>query len=104
MIIVDRQVPITLPQENSIACLHWFWFDQAHIDKDLDALLDYLLSNGVTLAIMPDLLKNGRSDGAFSRLEDFVLEHRHAFLSNELELIVLQVVSIQVLKTAVHHL
>ena len=66
MIVIDAEITVTLPQENTITSLHRLWLDQAHIYKDLNALFNHTFVDGVASTIAFDLLQDGLRDVNFA--------------------------------------
>ena len=104
MIIVNRQVSVTLPQEDAISCLHGLWLYETHIDENLDALLHHFLIDCVSFAVLSNLIQDGLRNCRLMSLEYFLHKEGHALLANKLQLIVFEVVAIQIFETAIHHL
>ena len=103
VIVVDREIPVALPEEDSFARLHWFWLNEAHVYEHLDALLDHFFVDCISSTVFLDLVQNCCSDFNLPLGENSLLEHRHALFAHELQLVVFKVIAIKVLKTTVHH-
>ena len=62
MVIINRQVAVTLPQKLAVFRAHGLWLNQAKIDIHLDALLDDLFVDLVASPVPLDLVNNGLCD------------------------------------------
>ena len=104
MVFVLGQVAVALPHEIALSGFHGLRLDKADVDKDLDALLDCLFVNLLAGAVAGDLLEDSFCDIGALLSKNVLGKHRHALFADELELVILQVVSIEIVKGTLEHL
>ena len=99
--VVDLQIAIALPEENSISCAHGLRQDEANVDENRDALLHNLHVHLLVIAIFLDFDKDRLSDSTLQLVEHFGFEDFEAPLTNHGQVSVFQEVAVEVVEAAV---
>ena len=104
MWVVLSQVAVTLPNKETFFGAHGLGLYQSHVDKHLDTLLDHVLLDHFSFAVIRNLLQDCSCEVCLAFRKYCVIKERHAFLTNKLQLVIPEVVPIEILKGSVHHL
>jgi len=74
VLVIDRQVAVTLPHEGRLSSLHWLWLLKADATENLYPLLDCLAIDNLAGTIPRNLRKDGFAVRLLVRGEDQLFE------------------------------